>query len=149
MAADYFPPVGFHFRIEFQDNPDLDGQEAYFQEVSGLSVEIETISKKVGGENRFDYRLPVRSKFSNLVLKRGMLKEGSKLLQWVKDSIETMEVTTATVLVMLLNEKHEPLATYRFVHAWPQKWSISDFNAEESKLVIETLELAYQYFRIM
>lgn len=148
MAADYSPPVGFHFRIEFQDNPDLNGQEAYFQEVSGLSVEIESMSKKVGGENRFEYRLPVRSKFQNLVLKRGMLNN-STLIQWVKDSIETMEVTTATVLVMLLNEEHEPLATYRFVHAWPQKWSITDFNAEDSKLVIETLELAYQYFRIM
>ena len=149
MPADsYYPPVGFHFRVEFQDNNDLDGQEAYFQAVSGLSVEIEPMVKKVGGENRFEYKLPVRSKYSNLVLKRG-LSSNSKLIKWVKDSVETLEVTTATVLVTLLNENHEPLSTYRFVHAWPQKWSVTDFNAEESKLVIETLELAYQNFKIM
>jgi phage tail-like protein len=143
-----YPPVGFHFRVEFQDNPDLDGQEAYFQEVSGLSVEIEPMSWKVGGENRFEFRLPSRTKYQNLVLKRGLLKD-SKLIDWVKESIETLEVTTATVLVVLLNENHEPLSTYRFIHAWPQKWSVTDFNAEENRLVIESIELAYQYFKIM
>jgi phage tail-like protein len=32
--------------------------------------------------------------------------------------------------------------------AWPKKWSVSDFSAETSDVVIETLELAYQTFRV-
>lgn len=146
-AESLYPPVGFHFRVEFQDNDELDGAEVHFQEVSGLAVEIETLNQKVGGENRFEYRLPVRAKHANLVLKRGLISD-SKVIMWVKDSIETLEVSTATILVTLLNENSEPLSSYTFTHAWPQKWSISDFNAEESKLVIETLELAYQTFKI-
>ncbi len=149
MAFDsYYPPVGFHFKVEFQDIPGLNGKDVYFQEVSGLSVDVETMSRKVGGENRFEYRLPVRTKYPNLVLKRGLLND-SGLIKWVNEALETLEVTTASVIVTLLNEQHQPLSSYRFVHAWPQKWSITDFNAEESRLVIETLELSYQYFKIM
>jgi len=48
----------------------------------------------------------------------------------------------------LLNEEHEPLMTWNVVHAYPLKWAMADFNAEESKLVIETIELAYNYFKI-
>jgi phage tail-like protein len=33
------------------------------------------------------------------------------------------------------------------VNAWPKKWSISSLHAEKSQLVIETIELVYQYFK--
>ncbi len=149
MAFDsYYPPVGFHFRVEFQDIPGLNAKDVYFQEVSGLSVDVETMSRKVGGENKFEYRLPVRTKYPNLVLKRGLLND-SGLINWVNDALETLEVTTASVIVTLLNEEHQPLSSYRFIHAWPQKWSITDFNAEESRIVVETLELSYHYFKKM
>ena len=49
----YYPPVGFFFRVEFRDIPGLKNQDSFFQEVSGLSRELETESVKSGGENRF------------------------------------------------------------------------------------------------
>lgn len=142
----YYPPVGFHFMVEFDLNGVQD-QDFRFQEVSGLNVEIETETRKAGGENRFTYVLPTRSKYNNLVLKRGLLLN-SALLKWLKDAVQNIEVEPITVWVTLLNEEHEPLHTYTFINAWPIKWSASDLNAEESKLVIETLELSYHYFTI-
>ena len=50
--------------------------------------------------------------------------------------------------ISLLNEEHEPLATWNVVHAWPVKWNMTDFNAEESKIAIETIELTYHYFNM-
>lgn len=144
--GNYYPPVGFHFKVEFG----LEGvkeQDFRFQEVAGLNVEIETELKTAGGENRFTQKLPTRAKYNNLVLKRGLLV-GSEIYKWLNDTVETMEVEPITVWVSLLNEQHEALQTYTFVNAWPVKWSISDFNAEDSKLVIETIELSYQYFTI-
>ena len=32
--------------------------------------------------------------------------------------------------------------------AWPLKWSISDFDAQNSQVVIETMELHYDSFNI-
>jgi phage tail-like protein len=38
--------------------------------------------------------------------------------------------------------------TWNIQHAWPVKWTVSDLSAEESKLMVETIELYYQFFTI-
>ena len=38
--------------------------------------------------------------------------------------------------------------TWQVKHAWPKKWSVADLNAESSAIMIETLEIGYQYFTI-
>lgn len=142
----YYPPVGFHFRVEF-DFLKPDSNDARFQEVSGLNTElgIEEISE--GGENRYSHRLPTRGKFANLILKRGLLND-SELIDWCKDAIENFTFEPTTVNVTLLNEEHQPMGdTFSFINAWPVKWSVSDFKAQENSIVVETLELSYSYFK--
>lgn len=149
MASDaHYPPVGYHFRVEFQDVPDLIHRDTFFRDVGGLSQELESETVVSGGENRFSYKLPTRAQYPNLTLKRGLFKD-SGLIKWVTDAIVHLDIKPATILVSLLNEKHEPLISYQCINAWPQKWSISDFNAQESQLVVENLELVYQYFQII
>lgn len=147
-STTYYPPVGFYFRVEFQGIPGLQHQDAFFQEVTGLSRELESESVKSGGENRFTFKLPTRAQYPNLVLKRGLFTSSS-IIRWVNDAILHLDIKPVTVLVTLLNEKHEPLQTYQCVNAWPQKWSVADLNAQESRIVVETLELVYQYFTIL
>lgn len=142
----YYPPVGFHFRVEF-GLPGAGGSDIRFREVSGLSMELEEETHIEGGENRYIQKLPVRTRYGDLVLKRGLLT-GSTVYAWCKAAIEDLDITPITVWVTLLNEASEPLQTYTFTNVWPKKWSVSDFNAESSDLVVESLELAYQYFRI-
>lgn len=143
-----YPPVSFHFRVEFQGIDGLKNQDAFFQEVTGLTRELESEQLKSGGENRFTFKLPTRGQYPNLVLKKGLFVD-SGLTSWVDDAILNLDIRPVTVIVSLLNEQHEPLQSYKCVNAYPQKWSLGDFNAEESRLVIETLELYYQYFTII
>lgn len=117
-----------------------------FQDVSGLTAEMGIEEIQEGGENRFSHRLPIRAKYANLILKRGMLTD-SGLIKWFVDAIENFEFTPSTVLVKLLDENHQPLVTWNFIKAWPVKWVVSDFKGAENSIVIETIELAYQYFR--
>ena len=142
MAA-YYPPVGFHFAVRFS-GVGGDG-DTDFQEVSGLTAEITVEELTVGGENRFTYRLPNRAKYSNLILKRGMLKD-SKLISWLTDAIEHFKFKPADLKVDLLNEDNQVLTSWNFIQAYPVKWAVSDFKAMENSLVVETVELAYQYF---
>ena len=146
MAIQY-PPVSFHFKVEFTG---ISSQEAdiQFQSVAGLSVDIETEEFAEGGENRFKHKFPVRTKFPNLVLKRGMVTD-SKLIDWCRDAIESFQFDPIDLTVKLLNEEHEPLVTWNVVHAYPVKWNVSDLNAEENKIAIETIELAYNYFTLV
>lgn len=142
--TEYYPPVGFHFSVKFEDLG-TDDKDHQFQSVSGLSVDIETEEIAEGGENRFKHKLPVKTKYPNLVLKRGLLID-STVINWCKDAIENFEFKPINLIVMLLNEKHEVLQYWKVVHAFPVKWAVEDFNAEESKLAVESFELTYNYF---
>jgi phage tail-like protein len=142
----YTPPVGFHFSVQFE-GLSTGSNDTMFQSVSGLSVDIETEEVAVGGENRFKLKLPVRTKFPNLVLKRGMLTD-SDLIGWCRDAIENFEFSPINLLISLLDEEHNELMSWNVVGAYPVKWNVEEFNAMESKLVIETVELSYNYFNI-
>src|SRR5215204_5604681 len=144
--ANSYPPVGFFFRVEFQLGG-VKGTDAMFQEVNGFNAELQTEEIRQGGENRYSQSLPTRAKYTDLVLKRGLIVN-SAIVKWCKDAIENLDIKPITVVVTLLNEKGEPLQTYNIVNAWPKKWSVSDFNAQESKIVVETMELSYQYFKV-
>lgn len=140
-----YPPVGFHFRVKFilDDTTNLDSR---FQEVSGLTSEIGTEEINEGGENRFTHRVPTRAKFPNLILRRGLAVE-SRLIKWFDDAVDRLVIEPAVVLVSLLDEKHDPLVSWKIIGAYPVRWAISDFKAQENALVIETVELSYKYFR--
>src|ERR1700754_938968 len=126
MAVGYYPPWGFYYKVEFAISKASD--DARFQTVSGLSVEYDYESFKEGGENRFEHKLPVRTKYADLALKRGMLVD-SKVIQWCLDAFQKREFRPADVYVSLLNEKHTAIRIWHVHKAWPRKWSVSDFNA--------------------
>ena len=136
-------PVGFHFAVDFGIGISLG--DHFFQEVSGLGAEITTEDLREGGAD-VTYKLPTGIKFNNLVLKRGLVND-SKVLDWCKDAIEQFKFKPSDVTVTLLNENHLPIATWRFLGAYPVKWSVSDFKAQDNSLVIETMELAYRIMR--
>ena len=83
------PSPGFHFLVAFELFPQLPA-DFKFQEVSGLDVEMETEARKEGGQNRFTHQLPVRAKYSDIVLKRGMFF-GSGILMWCRQALENFE----------------------------------------------------------
>lgn len=144
-SIDYYPPLSFYYRVEFSISKDKN--DVRFQTVSGLSVEYDYESFKEGGENRFEHKLPVRTKYADMVLKRGMLTD-SDVIKWMLDAFRNREFRPADLTVILLNEKGEPLKTWKIAQAIPKKWIVSDLNANENSVVIETLELTYRYFTI-
>lgn len=159
--AEYYPPWGFYYRVIFTPyikdvratslaelDISMNTNDVRFQSVSGLSVEYDMEEYKEGGENRFTYRLPVRTKYSDMVLKRGMVT-GSAIIRWFLSAFRDRDFTPTNVNVILMNEKGEPLRTWNVAHAIPKKWTVSDLNANESALVIETMELAYRYFTVL
>ncbi|MDP5171114.1 MAG: phage tail protein [Bacteroidia bacterium] len=142
--ADYYPPVGFHFSVIFEldQKSELDIQ---FQEVSGLTVDVEMESYVEGGENRFTHGLPTRTRYAELSLKRGMVVD-SGLVKWCRNAIENFVFQPINLSIVLLNASHEPLSSWQVVGAIPKRWEISSFNAEQGSVVIETLQLSYSYF---
>ena len=142
----YTPPVGFHFKVEVLGLAPSDN-DVRFTDVGGLTVDLATEEVPEGGENRYIQRYPVRAKYPDLVLRRGLMKQ-SAIWDWVKQCIDTLTIEPHDVNVTLLNESHQPLMTWHLVGAYPVKWAVSDLSATANAYVVESLQLAYQYFTL-
>lgn len=142
-----YPPTSFSFIVNGIST--LEGIDSQFQSVSGLSAEVETEEYIEGGENRFKHQLPTRTKYSNLILKRGMI-QSSELIEWCKKSMVNLDFELKDLIITLNGgqESSAPLMVWKVIGAYPVKWEVSEFNAEENKLAIETVELKYKYFTI-
>jgi phage tail-like protein len=144
-VTDYYPPWSFYYKVEFAISQGKN--DVRFQTVSGLSVEYDVEEYKEGGENRFTHKLPVRTKYADLLLKRGMVTD-SGVIDWLLRAFRDRDFEPSDVNVMLMNEHGQPLRTWKIAHAIPKKWLVSDLNANENAIVIETIELSYRYFTI-
>lgn len=144
--AGYYPPVSFHFKVEVLGLSPV-SHDVRFTEVSGLSLEMGTEEVPEGGENRFVQKYPTQAKYPELVLKRGLLLN-SEIVNWVRECIEDYRIQPKNVDIKLLNEQHQPLVTWHLVNAYPTRWSVSDLNASNNAVSIETLQLYYQYFTV-
>ena len=137
--------VGFRFQLSFQ------GDDAAFQEVTGISKEMSVEEVTCGGENRFKYRLPTVSSSQNLVLKRSRLPQKSWLITWCRATLDeglALKVKPKDVTVSLLDENGQVALKWVFHNAYPVKYAISDLKSDQNQLMVETVELAYSYFDI-
>jgi len=145
----YYP--GYFFQLSFA------GEEAAFQEVSGISREMKVEEVAGGGENNFKYKLPGETKSPNLVLKRALFGNSSKLANWCANTLDlsyAQPIKPHDVSVVLLEIPTEvakiPIERrrWKFRNAYPVKYSISDLKSQENKLIVESVELAYTYFEV-
>lgn len=144
-SATYYPPWGFYYKVEFGISSN--SNDVRFQSVSGLSVEYEYENFREGGENRFEHKLPVRTRYADMVLKRGMVAD-SEIINWFNRAFRDRQFEPTDINVILMNETGEPLRTWKVAQAIPKKWQVSDLNSTESALVIETMEITYRYFTV-
>lgn len=147
MTMFEYPPLGFHFLVSFQLFPETPN-DFRFQEVSGLDVEMEMESFVEGGQNRYTWQAPKRTRYSDITLKRGLFI-GSGMVLWCRNAFENFLFEPANVTIALLNEQHVPLHTWYVVNAIPKKWSVSNFNAQENAIVVESITLSYQFFTVL
>lgn len=141
------PLTGFHFRVDFEGIT-TDAVDARFQSVAGLEVSLDTESLREGGVNGYEHVLPNKASYSDLVLKRGLVRS-SALIEWVRDNIERLDIRPVDIVISLLDEMHEPVMSWNVSRAWPKKWSVSEFNAEKGdEFAIESLELTYRRFEV-
>jgi phage tail-like protein len=158
LDAITYPAIGIHFLVRFEgigdsqnigpvtvSTADIDTR---WTEVSGLNMELTTEELIEGGENRFVHKLPQRAKYPNLVLKRGYFSMlPSPLMKWADDAINNLDIKPCQVQVILLDDMHLPTKFWSFTNAYPVKISMGDLKATDNSVLIESIELTYQYFK--
>lgn len=139
-----YPPAGFRFSVQIAGSTEPD--DATFQEVSGISPELEAEMHREGGENRFVHALPKAAAHPRLVLKRGIADQRSPLVRWCETVLEaglSQPIETRDVTLRLLDETGAPLRAWSFRDAYPVRWTVDTFQGDKARLAIDTIELAY------
>jgi phage tail-like protein len=151
----FYPTVAFAFRLQMVGAASQ-VDETGFQEVSGLSVEMETEAYREGGQNLYSHKLPTGVKGGTLVLKRGYVSTEQPLYQWCAQILQgglSTPIKPATFNLQLLTAQGDEasstgasgdiLKSWTFLSAWPTKWEVSGFNAKERLVLMESLEISY------
>ena len=133
------PYNNFNFLVE------IDGiTRAAFHECSGLDSTIDVIEHREGGENTTLRKLPGMTKYSNLVLKRGMT-EDPELYEWHNQWVTgDPAAKRKNGSIVLLDRQGNEKVRWNFVRAWPAKWTGPSLTAEGNDVAIEQLDLAHE-----
>ena len=129
---EWFPPVNFYFQVFFIPKSGGSGKQVSFQEVSGLGWEI-------GADTKVNH--------PRLVLKRPIGMPDEAFTQWVQTDPKTANYPKENIhdiVIKLLDMEGKPLAVWFCAHAHPVRYTIGEMNAEESKILMETVEIAYE-----
>lgn len=140
-------PVAFYFKLSFSGISR--SVDASFKEVSGITMEMGTEEITEGGNNSFKHKVPTSVKFSNLVLKRGLVPKNSQLVDWCVNTLDaglSAQLETKDITVSLLDSNGASLNSWTFYNAWPVKWSATNLNSMSNEVLIESLEFVYSHF---
>jgi phage tail-like protein len=126
--------AGYHYSIE------IDGVTiAQFQEVSGLTSEIDVIDLK---ENTRDgkyivHKLPGNRKPPSITLKRAK-SASTDLWEWHQQIFQgKVSAARKNGSVVLYNYDHTEVGRYNFINAWPSKVSMSTLKASGNEILME------------
>ena len=133
--------LGSQFALE------LDGVEiARFTGCSGLVITTEVVevtsTDATTGTPRIHKR-PGRSKYEDIVLKRG-LTASTTLTDWHKGVIEgTVERKNGSIVVY--DAADQEVDRWNFEKGWPSKWSASDLSADSDDVMVEEVTITHDF----
>lgn len=143
--------VGYHFHVFFPAFM----TDCSFSEVTGLNMHAEPEQFLEGGINSAMVKLPGRTNYDDLVLKRGRVSRLSPLTTWFQASLGSgflAPVIPQPIVINLLDENRIPTMSWFIVKAFPTALEYSPLNSNasgESALLIETLKLSYTSFFVV
>lgn len=142
----------FNFKLVLSD-----GQEFLFKRISGLQSTVSNIELREPTSYHINVKVPKEVKFGDIKLERGLADNRAfdNLYQWYLSVVqlnEGMRVISdfklqniyKDVIIQVLNRNQ--VNVYGFnIHvlgAYPSQLSISDFDAQSSEVIIESITLS-------
>ena len=137
-----YPLPAFHFAVDWS------GERIGFSEVSGLTQENQAIEYRDGSSPEYSpLKMPGLQKYSNVTLKRGVIKSDNEFFQWL-NTIKLNTVERRDVIIKLLNEEHTPVMVWKIHNAFPVKIEGPALKSTGNEVAIESIELAHEGLEI-
>lgn len=133
------PYHGFRYAVELESLT-VGG----FSRVKGLVRETKFEAFREGGVNDFEHKLASLTTFGNLILERGFV--ASELWNWHEEVVNGT-IKRRKITIALRNHAGVEVWRWHADGAFPVKWSVSDLDAANSQVVIESVEFAHHGLR--
>jgi len=125
----------YYFAVEIEGMRDN-----FFRSCGGLKSESEVVEVAEGGVNNTTHKLIGRTKFPNIVLKKGFA--GPPFTLWkLRKACEEGKRFSGVVIQKGPNGTE---AKWSFVGGWICKWEGPDFDASKNEISIESVEIAHE-----
>ncbi|MDP4199519.1 MAG: phage tail protein [Bacteroidota bacterium] len=133
-----YPLPAYHFSVEWG------GSRTGFLEVKGLDILIDAVAVRDGSSPEDSMKkMPGLRKFSNVILKRGIIKGDNEFFQWI--NTKTMgSIERRDVVIKLLDDEHAPAVVWTLHDAFPVRYSGPFLFSSDSEIAIEELELVHE-----
>ena len=115
-----------------------------FSQATGLEGTIATEDKPEGGVNTYVRKVLGATSYPNLVLTHGLV-DLDMLWTWF-DQTRNGVIQRKNLTLMMLDDKSWPAMWWDFTGAIPVRWTGPTFDAAQSQVAIETIELAHLGF---
>jgi phage tail-like protein len=131
------PYRNYRFRLE------IDGiTQGGFSDCSGFGGTIDMIEYREGGEPAYVRKLSGQAKYSNLVLKWGIIDDRS-LVDWF-GQVAGGQVVRKDGSIILQDPQGNDKIRWNFFGALPAKYDPPDFTGKGTDVAIEMMELAIE-----
>jgi phage tail-like protein len=131
----------YRFKLDIQGVP-----AAYFTEVSGLGVTVESIDYRAGGDAPWVRRLPGWARVDEVTLRYGMSRSNS-LWDWFKEALDGKVTPRDISIILLGTDGVEEVSRWNLFRSWLRHWRAAELNATVATAAIETMTLVADELR--
>ena len=144
MPNNLAPFGSFGFKVVLKSLNDE--QMGLFQEVSGLSIQVNVTDLVEGGVNDHTHKIIGNTTYSNVVLKRGLFNR--TFFDWIR-SVSRGKIERDSLIIEILGDDLKPVMKYKCDNAVPVKWDGPSLNVMSDAIATESLELAHEGLEIV
>ncbi len=152
------PVPVYQFAIEIDDPSGNAITVALFQSVTGMSVKRAVDPLTEGGLNNYAYEFPGHVSYEHITLGAG-LTSSEFFWEWMIEGQYDGRVQAKNFVLVqrrpnpdyasASDDIFKEIKRWNFFNAFPVGWKISDLSLDDSqKIVIESLELSFDYFEL-
>ena len=133
----------YHFKVEWG------GNSLNFIEVSGLEINIDVTTTRNGSSpENSEMKIPGITRYSDITLKRNIIQGDHQFYEWIKTNNFGV-VEKRDISIHLLDQKHQPILTWKVRNAFPSKYIGPTLLANDSSLATESLILSHDGLSIL
>ena len=139
QAGTFIDPYrAYNFKLEIQGVT-----QGHFTEISGLSIKVQPIKYREGGNNQIVHSLAGQVEYGDVTLHYG-LTSSRELWDWLLTAVRGKVERRNVSILMLDSEGTAEVMRWNLIGAWPSQWQGTRLDALGREIAIEALTLVFE-----